>query len=85
LRTELDVAVALLGAAGIETQLVLPTGDLSETVDESMRSTLRGATARLLSDDTIRHCTIAVTREAGQLRLEVRGQGRERETMEATA
>ena len=85
LRTELDVAVALLGAAGVETRLVLPTGDLSETVDESMRSTLRGATARLLSDDTIRHCTLAVTREVGQLRLEVRCQGRERETMEATA
>jgi two-component system sensor histidine kinase DesK len=85
LRTELDVAVALLGAAGIETRLVLPTGDLPETVDESMRSTLRAATARLLSDDTARHCIIAVTREAGQLRLEVRGQGRERETMEATA
>ena len=50
-----------------------------------MRSTLRAATARLLSDDTIRRCIIAVTREAGQLRLEVRGQGRERETMEATA
>lgn len=85
LRTELDVAVALLGAAGIETRLVLPTGDLPETVHESMRSTLRAATARLLSDDTARHCTISVTREAGQLRLEVRGQGRERETMEATA
>jgi two-component system sensor histidine kinase DesK len=85
LRTELDVAVALLGAAGVETRLVLPTGELSETVDESMRSTLRAATARLLGDDTIRHCTLAVTREAGQLRLEVRGQGRERETMEATA
>jgi two-component system sensor histidine kinase DesK len=85
LHTELDVAVALLGAAGIETRLVLPTGDLSETVDESMRSTLRAATARLLSDDTIRHCIISVTREAGQLQLEVRGQGRKPETMEATA
>ena len=85
LRTELDAAVALLGAAGIETRLELPTGDLSETVDESMRSTLRSATARLLGDDTIRHCTLAVTREAGRLRLEVRRQGRERETVEATA
>jgi two-component system sensor histidine kinase DesK len=84
LRTELDAAVTLLGAAGIETWLVLPTGGLSETVDESMRSTLRAATARLLNDDTVRHCTIAVTREAGQLRLEVRCQGRGRETMEAT-
>ena len=64
---------------------MLPTGDLSETVDESMRSTLRAATARLLSDDTARHCTLTVTREAGQLWLEVRGQGRKHETMEATA
>lgn len=85
LRTGLDVAVALLRAAGVQTRLVLPTGDLPATVDESTRSTLRAATARLLSDDTIRHCTLAVTREAGQLRLEVRGQGQARETMEATA
>jgi two-component system, NarL family, sensor histidine kinase DesK len=85
LRTELDVAVALLGAAGIETRLVLPAGDLSETVDESMRSTLRSATAGLLGDDRVRYCTLAVTREAGRLRLEVRCQGRERETVEATA
>ena len=85
LRTELDVAVALLGAAGIETRLALPAGDLPGTVDESMRSTLRAATARLLGDDTVKHCDLVVTREAGGLRLEVRCQGRERETLEATA
>ena len=85
LRTELDVAVALLGAAGIETRLALPAGDLPETVDVSMRSTLRAATARLLGDDTVKHCDLVVTREAGRLRLEVRCQGRERETLEATA
>jgi two-component system sensor histidine kinase DesK len=85
LRTELDVAVALLGAAGIETRLALPAGDLPETVDESMRSTLRAATARLLGDDTVKGCDLVVTREAGGLRLEVRRQGRERETLEASA
>jgi two-component system, NarL family, sensor histidine kinase DesK len=85
LRTELDVAVALLGAAGIETRLALPAGDLPETVDASMRSTLRTATARLLGDDTVKHCDLVVIREAEGLRLEVRRQGRERETLEATA
>jgi two-component system, NarL family, sensor histidine kinase DesK len=85
LRTELDVAVALLGAAGIETRLALPAGDLPETVDESMRSTLRTTTARLLGDDAVKHCDLVVTREAGGLRLEVRCQGRDRETLEATA
>jgi two-component system sensor histidine kinase DesK len=85
LRTELDMAVALLGAAGIETRLALPAGDLPETVDASMRSTLRAATARLLGDDTVEHCDLVVTREAGALRLEVRCRGRGRETLEAPA
>jgi two-component system, NarL family, sensor histidine kinase DesK len=85
LRTELDVAVALLGAAGIETRLALPAGALPERVDESMWSTLRAATARLLGDDTVRRCDLVVTREAGRLGLEVRCQGRERATLEATA
>lgn len=85
LRTELEVAVTLLRAARIETRLVLPPGDLSGIVDERMLSALRAATARVLNDDAIRHCTIAVARQGGELRLEVRCKGREPDSMGATA
>jgi two-component system, NarL family, sensor histidine kinase DesK len=85
LRAELDTAATLLKAAGVETHLMLPPGDRFEVVDERMRSTLRSAAARLLADGTARRCTIAVSREGGRLRLEVRSEGRQRETVEVTA
>lgn len=85
LRAELDTAATLLAAAGIETRLVLPDGDLSGAVDQRMRSALRSATARLLIDDTAEQCTFAVTREEGRLRLELRSEGRELATMEVAA
>jgi two-component system, NarL family, sensor histidine kinase DesK len=77
LRAELDTATTLLAAAGVEADLELPPGDLLEVIDERMRATLRSATARLLTDDAVRRCTIAVTREDGGLRLQVRREGRE--------
>jgi hypothetical protein len=71
LRAELDTAVALLSAAGIETRLLLPRGDLPD--DIALRAGLRAALVRLLRDDTPpRHCLIMVTREDGQTRLEFR-------------
>jgi signal transduction histidine kinase len=75
LRAELDSAATLLSAAGISTQVVLPPGPQVETVPESLRAALQSGTARLLGDDAVRCCTIAVTREAGELRLEVRPDG----------
>jgi signal transduction histidine kinase len=78
LRAELDTAAALLTAAGIETRLSLPQADLPDVTEESLRTALRVALARLLGDDRPpRMCLITVTRENGQTRLELStGQGR---------
>jgi two-component system, NarL family, sensor histidine kinase DesK len=75
LRAELDSATSLLTAAGIETRLVLPADTLPEFLEAVPRTTLRAAVARLLQDDTVRHCTILVTQEAGQVRLALRSDG----------
>jgi two-component system sensor histidine kinase DesK len=75
LRTELDSAVALLAAAGIQTRLVLPGGDLPESVDAAPRAALRAAVARLLHDGATRDCSIVVTRQDGRVQLEVRTDG----------
>lgn len=73
LRAELNTAAALLTAAGIETRLVLPHGDLPDTLEEGLRASLRAALVRLLRADTPpRTCLIMVTRRDGQTRLELR-------------
>jgi two-component system, NarL family, sensor histidine kinase DesK len=77
LRAELDGAVALLAAAGIQTRLVLPGGDLPESVDAAPRAALRAAVARLLHDGAARDCSIVVTRQDGRVRLELRADGTE--------
>jgi two-component system sensor histidine kinase DesK len=74
LRAELDTAATLLAAAGIETRVVLPDGDLPDTAGEPLRPALRSATARLLRDDATRSCVITVARQGGQVRLEVRSE-----------
>jgi two-component system, NarL family, sensor histidine kinase DesK len=75
LRAELDSAAALLTAAGIETRLELPGGELPDTVDAAPRAALRAAVTRLLRDDATRHCSIVVTRQDGRVRLELRADG----------
>ncbi|HWG63930.1 MAG TPA: hypothetical protein VG253_19750 [Streptosporangiaceae bacterium] len=71
LRAELDTAVALLSAVGIETRLSLPHGDLPD--DIALRAPLRTAVVRLLrADPPPRNCLIMVTREGGRTRLELR-------------
>jgi hypothetical protein len=72
LRAELDGAVGLLAAAGIRTRLLLPGGDLPESLDAASRAALRAAVARLLHDGAARDCSIVVTRQDGRVRLEVR-------------
>jgi two-component system, NarL family, sensor histidine kinase DesK len=57
-RDELDAAVALLGAAGIEARLVLPPGPLPDS--EELAKSLREAVSRLLTDETVRQCVIKV-------------------------
>ena len=74
LRAELDTAATLLTAAGIKTRVVVPSGDLPDTVEASLRSALRSATARLLRDDTTRSCVITVARQDGRVRLELRSE-----------
>ncbi len=71
LRAELHTAATLLTAAGIKTRVVLPSGDLPDTAEASLRSALRSATARLLRDDTTRSCVITVARQDGRVRLEL--------------
>jgi two-component system sensor histidine kinase DesK len=75
LRAELDSAAALLTAAGIQTRLELPRGELPETVDAAPRAALRAAVTRQLRDDTTRHCAIVVTHRDGRVRLELRSDG----------
>lgn len=75
LRAELDTAATLLTAAGIRTRLILPSGDLPQTVADPSRAALRAAVSRLLGDDTARHCWITAARQDGHLRLELRTDG----------
>ncbi len=75
LRAELEAAATLLTAAGIQTQLVLPRGDLPESAVGPLRMALRSATARLLRDDPAETCVITLTRGDGQVRLDVRADG----------
>jgi signal transduction histidine kinase len=75
LRAELDSSAALLSAAGIQTRLELPRGELPETVDAAARSALHAAVGRLLRNDAARHCSIVVTRQEGQVQLELRAGG----------
>jgi two-component system sensor histidine kinase DesK len=82
LRAELEAAASLLTAAGIETRLVLPRGDLPETVEAALRMALRSATARLLRDEAAETCVITVTREDEQVRLDVRADGTSMPTAE---
>jgi two-component system, NarL family, sensor histidine kinase DesK len=75
LRAELDSAAALLAAAGIHTRLVLPSGELPESVDAAPRAALQAAVARLLHSGAVRHCSIMVTRQDGRVQLELRADG----------
>jgi two-component system sensor histidine kinase DesK len=75
LRAELDSAAALLTAAGIQTRLELPRGELPQTVDAAPRAALHAAVARLLRDDAARRCSIVVTYEDGRVWLELRAGG----------
>jgi two-component system sensor histidine kinase DesK len=75
LRAELDSAVSLLAAAGIQARLEVPGGDLPESVEAAPRVALQAAVARLLHDGATRHCWIVVTRQDGRVWLELRADG----------
>jgi hypothetical protein len=82
--TELETAVTLLAAAGIQTRLEKPPGELTEPADEALRTALRRHLAHLLGDDTVRSCVLAVTRSNG-LRLELRIDADDRMTIRVRA
>lgn len=85
MRAELDTAVSLLAAAGIEARLVIPRGDLPDAVDEPVRAALRSATAELLADQRAHRCVIAVSRREGCLAVDVRADGADVTHQEVTA
>ncbi|MBP2329947.1 signal transduction histidine kinase [Kibdelosporangium banguiense] len=67
LRAELDAAVRLLAAAGIEARLALPPGGPPD--HEDMLVSLRAEVSRVLADDTAGRCVIKV--EPSQVIIEV--------------
>ncbi len=74
-RAELDTAVTLLTAAGIEARLVLPPGDLPDAIGEAVRAALRTATAELLAEQRAQRCVITVSRRDEFLAIDVRAEG----------
>jgi len=71
-RSELDAAAALLGAAGIEPQLVVTNDSALDAIDEQSRAAVRAAVVRALHDESLVHGVIHVGSEDGQLRVSVR-------------
>jgi two-component system sensor histidine kinase DesK len=69
---ELDNAMNLLVAAGIEARLVVQPEARGDHVDEALRSELRRVTARLLHDDSTRAWVVTVGRDNGRVQLEAR-------------
>ena len=72
---ELDLAAQLLTAGGIRTSLELPPDPAALTLPEPLRAVLHADTARLLADDTVGECVIAVTQWGDMLKLELRTGG----------
>jgi two-component system sensor histidine kinase DesK len=71
LRSELDTAVALLSAAGIEARVVAIDLDLVGTVDETLTTTLRSGIAALLQDGKVRACVLTVRSDGGKAGLHI--------------
>jgi signal transduction histidine kinase len=67
-RAEVEAAVALLGAAGVESTVVVQRGLSLDEVDERSRSIVRSAVVRALRDDSLTRCRIEMGRD-GQGRL----------------
>ncbi|KAA2267099.1 hypothetical protein F0L68_00775 [Solihabitans fulvus] len=72
LLAELDTAVTLLRATGIDARLVPPVDAFPEHVREPLLADLRAEVARLLQADSVRHCVITVTCRPGGVDVELR-------------
>ena len=75
LRTEIDAAAALLGAAGIDARVDVGLPDLAPRVEEVLAWAVReGATNVLRHSDAV-SCSIVATRDEGLVRLEMVNDG----------
>jgi two-component system sensor histidine kinase DesK len=66
---ELEKAALLLRSAGIEATIVIPDTGLPPTLDESLRSALQVAVARLLSEDVAGPVVLKLGRASGRFHL----------------
>src|SRR5829696_2841788 len=73
-----------LRAEGVRTRVVLPAGALPTTMDDSARTALRTATARVLRDDTVPACVITVIPVDGRAELHLRREDAEPPTRVGT-
>jgi two-component system sensor histidine kinase DesK len=71
-RVELDSAMALLHAAGVDAALEVRDGALPGMLDETSRAALRELTNELLHDEYAGRVTVRVVRDDGVRRLEHR-------------
>lgn len=76
LRTEIDGAAALLGAAGVETRLdVAGLPALPGPAHNALAWAIREGTTNLLRHSEARTCAITVSRDGGTVRLEIVNDG----------
>ncbi|MDX3099250.1 sensor histidine kinase [Nonomuraea angiospora] len=76
LRTEIDGAAALLGAAGVDTRLdVADLRSLPASAQSALAWAVREGTTNLLRHSEAGSCTIALSRRHGRIRLEIVNDG----------
>ncbi|MEU7740191.1 histidine kinase [Nonomuraea sp. NPDC049158] len=76
LRTEIDGAAALLGAAGVDTRLdVADLPSLPAPVQGALAWAIREGTTNLLRHSEAGSCTITLSRQSGRIRLEIVNDG----------
>jgi two-component system sensor histidine kinase DesK len=75
LRSELDAATALLGAAGIHTAVDLAEADLTRPVEETLAWTVREAATNTLRHSDATRWSVTVRRSAGHIQLTVVNDG----------
>ncbi|MEV0235950.1 histidine kinase [Nonomuraea sp. NPDC050786] len=76
LRTEIDGAAALLGAAGVDTRLdVADLPSLPAPAQSALAWAIREGTTNLLRHSDAVSCTITLSRQRGRVRLEIANDG----------
>lgn len=71
LRSELQTAVTLLEAAGVDARVLHGGDEHRHVMDERLRVDLRTAVAGMLRDERVKHCVIAVDSRDGRTRIDV--------------